>query len=541
MDPYLIKAISDKIPKITSDIAEGYAIKEFKYVESYVSSIIVGASNMFPPGLTYLGLRKLTPIEEFLKITESGGNNASIDISRSDVYMVNLDFEYQGTVITKNVYLPFVRDGGMLSLRGSSFVVSPVLVDKGMSLGSDTVFIQIPKARNMYKRVRYNILANGVRKTPNVPFSKIHNRSDKKKGVGVKLIKAETVLAHYLFAKYGVRETFKRFCGVDIKIGDTTTITEALYPKDQWVICTCSGMKPKGLKTKFYTPTELAVAIRECDYDLVTESLIAGLFYVVDLFSDRIKVDFIDSTEYELRLWRILLGLVVGGVTGGEGAILDDMNEHMSSLDSYVDTRAKSMLAEGDIFVNDFYELLYFVIETLANMVTQTTTTLSTMYGKQLVVLRYALNDINECISRLGFQFQKSGGKKELSLNDVSKIIKNKLLTDAVFKMNIVSKHGEVSSMSYSGDNKLFKITTNIVLQSDTGGNARGAKNTKIDSTKFLHSSIAEVGSYTVLPKSEPTGRSRINPWVKLDAKGSILQDPDKIDLLGSVQRVISR
>lgn len=536
----LFQAIDRQIPELNPEICNGYSVKEFKHVERYVNSIIQGAEPTFPPGLTYLGLRKCTPTEEYLKAIESGGSNSSFDISRSDVYMVWADFEFQGQVISKHIYLPYVRDGGLISLRGSTFVVSAVLADKGVSLGSETVFIQIPKARNMYKRLRYSMMANGIRKTPTVAYSRIHNRSAKKGPMGIKSVKANTTLTHYLFCKYGVKETFRLFCGVDILVGDPEDINHEKLPKDEWVICNTTGIRPRGLKNPTYTPSKIRLAIRECDYDLVTESMITGFFYIADHFPERIQTEFIDSSEYEQRLWRILMGIIVGGVSGGEGAILDDMNEHIASLDKYIDPRAKQMLAEGDIFVDDFYQLLYYVIETLANMVTQTTSTLSSMWDKQLVVLRYVLNDINETVSRLGFRFQKTASRKQLNFSDVNMIIKTGLKTDDVFRMSLSSKHREISSISYSGDNKLFKITTNVVLQSDTGAAIR-AKTSNVDKTMLLHSSIAEVGSYTVLPKSEPTGRSRINPWVKIDERGSIIPNSKNKELLDSVQRAIER
>lgn len=542
MDPALRKAVGKKIPPINATIADGLALKEMDFAQQYVDDILRYAEKDFPDGLTYVDWSPLTPVDEYIKATEPRGSRSQFDIARNDVYMIQLNFDFRGERITKPLYLPFVRDGGMISIRGSSFAISPVLADKGISLGTDSAFVQIPKAKITFKRTRHHFVAGRQRRTPNVVHSWLHNRDRKSaRQIGKPLVTMETSLIHYLFAKYGVAETFRRFNGSEIDIGDSQTITETSHPPGQWVICHSIQRKPRGLRTKFYEVSDLRIAIREPDFDTISEAMIAGLFYVVDHFPKRVRSDFLDGSAHEIRLWRILLGLIIGGITGGEGSVKEAMDEHMDSLDSYIDAGAKASLAQGDIYVNDLYELIYHVLEILSQMVVQSSDTISTMYDKQLMVLRYVLRDINDGIFSVLFRLKKTAFKKELTYNDVSKIIRMKLPSDAVLRMNNGGKHGEVNSVSSPGDNKFFKITSNLILQTDSGGNLRSAKSSKVDKSKFLHASIAEVGSYAVLPKSEPTGRTRINPWVHIDDHGAVLRDPQKQDLIDRTQKLIRR
>ena len=76
---------------------------------------------------------------------------------------------------------------------------------------------------------------------------------------------------------------------------------------------------------------------------------------------------------------------------------------------------------------------------------------------------------------------------------------------------SITKNHGEVSTISVSGDNKAFKITSLLVPQS--GSNRQGSRKDRAvlnDPSKRLHVSVAEIGGYLNLPKSQPDGRARL-------------------------------
>lgn len=538
MDQKLFELVKGQIPSMNKVVCDGLAVKEMKLVERYVDSLLRCAEIDFPPGLVYKEYRRITPVDEYIRATEPVGNKSQYEIARNDVYMILLVFEFKGEKITKPLYLPYVRDGGIMAIRGSSFSISPILADKGVSVGLGNAFVQLPKAKFTASRIVSGMKSNGVKRLPYISYSWIHNRRPVK-GVP-KFVNMETTLTHYLLAKYGIKETFRKFCNTDIVVGYEDEVNSTNYPEDSWVVCNSFKIKPRGVKSKYYTPTKIAVAVRSCDYDQVAESMLATFFYIVDHFPERIKPEYMDGTVDEIRMWRILLGLVIGGVTGGEGRIAEDMDEHMDSLDSYIDARARASLAQGDIFVNDVYELLFYLIEVLTHVVMQTTDMLATMWDKQLMILRYAIKDINDSIFNTGFKLKKAQLKRDLTASDVSKIIKRSILTDAILKMNNGSKHGEVASVSSPGDNKFFKVTSTLKLQADASGTGGRSKSGGGDKAKLLHASIAEVGSYTVLPKSEPNGRGRINPWILIDDNNCVVRKEENVKILDRVQNMIS-
>lgn len=549
MDKKMLGLVSNQIPKMNPLILEGIATREMRKVESYVDQLLMGTQESFPQGLTYEGCRRLTPLERYIEVTRprvSTSKKGQYNIARSDVYMIELLFNFQGKPIKQVMYLPYVRKGGIISIRGSVYCVSPVLADKGISLGSDDAFVRISKAPIIAKKTRVHIKVDGVARTPSVIFSWLHNRNRRAGGTSTSFIKGmETTLAHYLFCKFGLIGAFKRFLMTDIVVGTKSTITRDKYPEKDWVICTSSGIKPPILKKlKYYHITNIVIAVRRCDFDVVCESMVGSIFYIVDTFSDRIKADYIDGSIHEIKMWKELLGTIIGGITGGTAAIREAMDEHIESIDSYIDAGAKATLAKGEIFVNDIYDLLYRLIVILSGMAAQSSNTLSSLYDKQFVVLPYALKEINNNINKMVFKLIKYQSKDKdgiLKVSQVETAIRSSIKVDAIMRLSDSKMHGEVNSISYPGDNLFFKMTSNACLQAKSSGKNKSKNLMKGDKTCYLHSSIAEVGSLLVLPKSDPTGRGKINPWLNIDYSGSVIRNPDNIELLEETQYYLNR
>jgi hypothetical protein len=90
---------------------------------------------------------------------------------------------------------------------------------------------------------------------------------------------------HYLLCKYGVHETFSRYTGTSVKVGFEDTINPVTCPPSEWIICEPTGLKPHGLKDRFYTASPLKVAIPAGQLTPSMVMMLGGFFYVVDHFS----------------------------------------------------------------------------------------------------------------------------------------------------------------------------------------------------------------------------------------------------------------
>lgn len=559
MDPILQELIQKEMPDINPDIANGFALKEMGGggVESHVDDIFQCAAESFPEGLRYVGFETVDPVKQFLVTTEPRAGSSAYEISRRDVFMVRYIFEYMGQKIHKYINLPFVRDGGLMILRGTTYSISPVLADKGISLGINWAFVPVLRSRVKFKREIWPFYAGGVEMINTyIVTTRLHQRSAKKaRENGQPPMNAECTVLHYLMGKYGLYKTFKDFFGVEVVVGFPDEVNEDDFPPliegedpygedaKGWVVCQSKGAKPVAVKDREYEPSHLRIAVRNEDFkDIVIQSAIASFFYTIDHFPQRVSPEDLDGTMQECNLWRILLGKIIGGVSGGDGAILDDMNDHYDSLDCYIDQKSKADLREGDIFVEDLYELLLVVMEIVSQPVIQRVDDLSTMSNKRLMVMRYVLSDINQSIFWMLFNLNRKASQgKTLTFNDVESVIKRQLFTNTIVdKLSNTTKHSEISTVSSPGDNKIFKITSRVVQQTDSGESRKRSK-AAMGEEKYLHSSIAEHGSLATLPKSEPTGRGHLNVMGLTNDKGDLVSKEKYKHLLSDVQSMISR
>jgi hypothetical protein len=166
---------------------------------------------------------------------------------------------------------------------------------------------------------------------------------------------------------------------------------------------------------------------------------------------------------------------------------------------------------------------------------------ISSIYDKRLITLRYVLFDIISQINTLMYKLRAAQKKrKKLEATEINNLMNIHLRGNRITNIRNHAKHPEVTPISTSNDNMFFGVTSTMLTQdsASTGGNKKGKINLR-DPAKHLHVSVAEVGSYNNIPKSDPTGRSRINPFLHLGADGMVQRDPELRPLLDHVQKLL--
>lgn len=536
MDKYLAELIDKNTTPLNPAIANGLACTHLKYVESYIDQIFQVASKGFPEGLTYVGYKRCTPIEEFGLVTKLRGTRRTFDTARSDIYLVRYMFRYNGVDLEpKFLYLPFVGDGGYITLSGARFNISPILSDRVISIDASNIFVRLLRDRLTFERSSHHFMMNDRRETVQVSWSMIHHKSAKMKKIKP-TVKANCALMHYLLCKYGFSDTFLKF-GNCVPIVGGSEINRNTYPEDEWIICSSTQIKPKGCGKNFYEPSYLRIALRKSEMTPMVKNMIGGLFYIVDHFPSRLKpsIEYLDSKT----LWMILLGHIIFSGSINEGKLCDDISDHITSLDDYLDSLVIIKLKDIGIEVNDIYQLFAIIIENFNEWLLDGADKVNSMYDKELSILYYVLYEISSAIFKLYFKL-KAASKKELTAKEITNIMSNVLKPGLIFAMTRF--HGEVSSMSSSGDNKAFKITSVLVPQAHSSKlNSRKDRGVLSDPSKLLHASVAEIGGYCNPPKAAPCGRSRINPCVTIGANGVVLRNPKLAPMLDEVQSWITR
>lgn len=531
----IIGLMEDATPKINPIIANGLAVEHLKHIEEYIDSVFRSAVVFFPEGFVYNGCRRCTPDEEWAHTANKKGAAAVFDVAKSDVYMMEYMFSYKGDKVpSRYIYLPYVTKGGIFYLGGSKFIISPVLADKVISIGMTDVFVRLLKARLTFYRSPYYYIANDKRENVQVAWAKIYN---KKTVVGVSsaaAVKGDHTLVHYLLCKYGFTETFKTFAGVIPIIGGDE-IDESKYPPNEWVIIKSTQLKPKKLRRAIYEPTNVRLAIPIDNYTPAVKNFVAGFYYVLDHFPERVNIQYVD----DVRMWQILLGLMIWNDNVSEGKIHSDIMDHFASLDEYVDVLVTDKFKEIGYNITNVYQIFSLIINKFDEWSLTSNDSVNTMYDKELSILYYVCYDIIEAIFKLYFKL-KSAAKRDLDVKKINDLMSEFLKPGLIYRLN--HDHGEITTTSSSGDNMFFKITSLLVPQSKTSkrGSAKSRAAIK-DPAKWFHASIAEVGAVAAIPKSEPTGRSRVSPFLQISHTGLVLRNEENRKLLDNVQRMVKR
>jgi hypothetical protein len=526
--------VDEATPKLNPILANGIAVMHLKKVEEYVDSIFKSAASGFPPGLLYTGCCRCTPQQEFNEITRKKGNRCVFDVARSDVYLMEYKFTYQGVPLpSKYLFLPFVEDAGVIYLSGSRYVISPILSDRVISIGIANVFVRLLKAKLTFNREPHHFKINGVREDIQVAWSSIYNEKPNSNAPKA-TVKANCTLAHYLFCKHGFTQTFKKYANCDPIVGGLE-IDHNTYPGSEWLISYSSQMKPKGFGKSFYEPSDIRVAIRRDQYTPMVKNLLGGFFYCVDMFPTRIKPEYVDDNS----LWMILLGHIIWSGNISSGKLFLDVQDHISSLDEYIDSIVSSKLKDIGYQCTDIYQLFALILDRFNDWLLTSEDRVNTMYDKELSVLYYVCYEISSSIFKLYFKL-KAAQKKELNAKKIIRIMNLNLRTGAIFRIN--RDHGEVTTTSSSGDNKALKTTILLVQQSSSSRNKSKKDRLAIsDPAKRMHASIAEVGAVLATPKSEPSGRSRLSLHVNINHAGLIVRNPKHQVLLDNVQAQFKR
>jgi hypothetical protein len=552
MDPTFAELRSRLVGKFNDAIASGIATKHIPSALKFIDQVWKSISREFPDCLVYAGYERCTPPEEYregarkrsptktTKRVETKLKKApktAFDVARSDVFLVKFFFRFKEPgsnkfedLPSRFIYLPFVTKGGLITIAGSRFAISPILQDIVISPDDDNVFAQLLCIKLIFRRLDYVFQVDGRNRSTQVVWSNIYNKTADMKALQP-TIKMETSLAHYLFCKYGVTETFKRYYGVTPHFGDDSMEMD-LYPTEDWVICESRGVQPSSNPRMDWVRSRIKVAIPRNQFTQQVESLVGAFFYLVDHFPKRMILRDIDN----LWLWKVLMGHILWTGDMNEGLLHDKVRDHFKSIDQYMDLITQQKLKSIGIDVTSTYDFFVHVMKYCNSWILQDSDRISSMYGKELSVLNYVLYDITHAIVETNFAIHTAyrrsltDPKRPLTRKTIEEIFKKKLKPGPIFK--ITNGRPGVSSIAIPGDNMAFKLTTLLVPQTSSSSKGARRDSNSQGSSKVLDASIAPIGGYLNIQKKTPTGRTRLNVYGTITPDFITMEPPEFAPLL---------
>lgn len=545
--PNLTKFVRDKSAPLNMDLADGLARIHMRHTSEYVDQVIRSAALGFPEGLTYDGYRICDAFEEYRaslkprnkkrKVKSPPGTKNSgsktYDMSRTDFFLMELSFSWRGKPLEKRqIYLPFVSQAASIYISGTKWFISPVLADRVISVGMEQIFVRLLRDRLTFSRLGAWYKKNGLVTRTDLVHSRIYHKSKDKDKQATN--NAFTSMPHYLFCKYGFAGTLEKYTGVTPVVG--YHLDQELDPAE-WDIYMTQGIPPKGMtrRKKYidWRAPEIQVAIRKVDDNPALAPYIAALFYVADYFPRQVTPELANKPEG----WIAPMGYMLFSENNNRGKIEEAVRKHLSSLDDYADSMVIDNMADIGLEISNIYDFFAIITDKFSLWVSNNQDKVNSMYNKELSVLYFVLFDVTKAVFNLFFAL-KANSRKELTDKEIEKHMKENLKPGMCYQLG--KSHGEVASISYSGDNMAFKATSTLTPQTATSKQVKkaGDRGTANDPARRLHPSIAEVAAISCMPKSDPDGRSKINHYMLLSKdRTSIQRNPKFEELLDKIAK----
>lgn len=555
MDKRLFRKLAEENPVVINEkIATGLPYHTLKHAKEDVDKIIRIASANLPGGFSYNGSTVCNPQEAYRVLTglanKSSTRDRTIDFAESDFYLAKYHFSLPDEELTPRYQmLPLPEKGGILRIGGRKFSIFPVLGDRCFSIGSDNVFIRLSRAVVTFKSHYHTLMVDGVPDTRILIWALLHNRGGTQAtGKGsdrIKLGQVFTTMGHYLFAKYGLIETFKKFLNTNVTLLREDEVDKHFKDKkldrNDYHVVTSRKVKPIGFKARAVHPdmvSDLAMIISKEEATPSAMDLIGCVFYMTDFYPDEIDIEDMKGTW----LWRVWLGYLLFGDILGNNRLVENIESHLSALDDYVDEGIRHLLMDEEgLMINDFYELAWYMIENMSDMMSSGQNNISSMYGKTLLVNNYVLAEIRSNIFKMMFAITNNP-KKVYTAKDYNRQLGIQMQHAILTRLRRTSDKPFMSTASLPGDNMLFQLGIKLIKQERT--KSRGKQGNRLnvnDPANRLNESILEAGNYLVLPKKTPIGDNTINPTVLLDSNNTIQRKEHLRETIDRVGRIIAR
>lgn len=520
MNDILAKTIDEHVPKFTKEVVDGLATTYIPQAPRFIEEVVKNAMKSATPLLEYRGWREATPEETVAAMMGAKNTVSKIDMSRSDVYLILLFFRYDGVDLPPSKLLvPFVGEGGTMHISGTKYHNVPVLTDTVISPTKDMVFVRLHRDKLTFDRGMYNILINGRRQVSQVIYSDIYRNSrvdGNRSGI-------TTPIIIYLMAKYGFKETFRKYAGIVVDIIYEKPQQGATVSYTGFDVYSSTKLKPARSKTKVYHGHDAHIlAPSDDDIDNEAKEFIensaAGIIYTFDMYPQFAK-DIVSSIvsgklDEEKRYWTVVLGTLINNDAFTIDLMYGNAVDHLKSVEHYTDSFIRDRLATIDIHIENFFDLLSVILIRYTSWVLTSKTYSNNIMNRYIDILYYVLYEIIVGIHIALLEITRKTERKVQKPTEVNHILTTKLSYRKIFR---VTSHLSTMLVDCAGDNKYPKITSILELQ-ELGDGVKKSKNTVIpEAAKSLSASDVSTGSILFVPKRIPSPKVRANPFMTIN------------------------
>ena len=219
----------------------------------------------------------------------------------------------------------------------------------------------------------------------------------------------------------------------------------------------------------------------------------------------------------------------------------------MISIRGYIDDMVMSDFKRiGLDHIKSINDAFVFIIDNFNDMVASVSndTSINTLYGKQLQVLQFLLFNITKAINYAYFGLgnlklkQKENPDtpiKEREIADVLRTIRTETFMD-------IREHREIMILSDPTDLPLLKPGRIMVPQERSDKQrTRSGPAAVNDVVNKLSDSLLTTGAAKDMTKTDPSGQSRMNPYIYMDDEYTVSENPELKHIMDHVRELLYR
>ncbi len=499
IDVKMVELINQRLPKFNPDIQNGIAKKQSEYIEQYIHEIFKCIAESFPPGLKYVGGRRCTPMEQYKEITRQLKPKRMFELLRSDFYLMRYNFTFENQEIKPQyLFLPFVSDGGLIFIKGTQYLITPVLGGKVFNIEDQNLYLPIPRARNLLFN-NINLTCYKDNKVIHVAgiWAHLYNMAKENRAI------LKPMLIHYILAQYGLTKTLKTFFKITIVTGKE----ELDKLSEQGYVVYRSRQLPTGNKRfNDNVYSDIRIAVLNTEYYKLLDSVIASIYYIIDNCADCINLEDLDNP----RTWLLLLDRFIFSKYEINSQRFEKADEHLQNVINMFDIATERILQTDNINCKNIFELFSYICLNYFDIIIHND--VGSMYYKELTTIKHLVYDITYSIFSLGYKLRKIP-KHLLTIDRINKVFIDHIKKNMIYG---ITQHGEVNSVSIATDCKLYSGVCNIMSHYDAivSGRNKRAKKVVTNPELLFHASQVEIATYQWISKRGPTGRDKLSPFV---------------------------
>lgn len=541
MDIFALTQKRTDLARFNQTIVDGVAYHELRDVVSDIEAQIRQISHSFIDGFEFIGCRFATPTKEVERSVIRGapGKGNRLKLDKDSTYMLEVCFRYNGQDLNSGfIRVPYIKRGGATYLNGKVNHVHAVVVDRGVNLKDDSMYVYLNRANYTYSRQAHILKRNGIEIRDNVLTARLHQQSDVNRRKAVtktdKRVKAEPSIFLYLMMDKGLTEGLKHYFNVDVIIAEGTyDEVSAKYPCPVHTVYSSVDERPTGLrKSRWQSTNHLHLVFTGGDKALYQE-LAVNFFYLLDHFPWLLEADVLDDTE----TWKTLGGHFIFNTDETDAKLVERINDHLTrSVGTLMDRVTQAELAMDGIKVNSIYELIAWLI--MNEKQTFKDKHVASMANKRLTVARYTLSYISQAITGMSYAMELLKGQNNITVKKLNELVR-KYLREGLIRQ-LTKDHGEVRNIQSATDS-IYNITRVIVPQGQTRKRTKAQGNQMYKPENMAHSSMLLTTQFAGMPKSQPNGREYINPFLKLGPGGRLIHDESYQPAVDNLKRQLGR